>query len=92
MNEKYIEEKFSQHKEKLEEHDRRISDLEKTYIIMQKMDLKVGNIEKNIATINSKLDDEEKSKGKKWDKLVDYLFYAIIAVLLGYIVTKLGLK
>lgn len=32
------------------------------------------------------------SKGKKWDKLIDYLFYAILGVLLSYIAYKLGLK
>lgn len=31
-------------------------------------------------------------KGKKWDKLIDYLFYAILGVLLSYIAYKLGLK
>ena len=31
-------------------------------------------------------------KGKKWDKLIDYLFYFIIAALLGYIIHRMGIK
>lgn len=92
MNEKYIDEKFKQTEKQLDEHDKRISELEKTYIIMQKMDLRVSNIEKSVGTINTKLDEQGENKGKKWDKLVDYIFYFIIAVLLGLLVSKLGLK
>jgi hypothetical protein len=92
MNEKYIDEKFKQTDKQLDEHDRRISDLEKTYTIMQKMDLRVGNIEEAVKTINSKLDGKTEEKGKKWDKLIDYIFYFVIALLLGLLVKKLGLK
>ena len=88
MSEDLINEKFSQHTKELEEHDRRISELEKTYIIMQKMDLRVSNIEKSVGTINQKLDNQTEKKGMKWDKLIDYIFYAILA----YCLYKLGIK
>ena len=49
-----------------------------------------------VSKIDKKLDDKIEgdigSKGKKWDKLIDYLFYAILGVLLSYIAYKLGLK
>lgn len=92
MSDDLIAEKFSQHSDELKEHDRRISDLEKTYSIMQKMDLRVSNIEKSVGTINAKLDKQSEEKGMKWDKLIDYLFYFLIATLLGLLVHKLGLK
>ena len=92
MNEKYIDEKFKQTDKQLDEHDRRISDLEKTYAIMQKMDLRVSNIESNVKTISDKLENTKEEKGKKWDKLIDYIFYFVIALLLGLLVKKLGLK
>ena len=68
MSEDLINEKFNQHTKELEEHDKRISDLEKTYIIMQKMDLRVGNIEKSVGVINNKLDKQTKVLGKLMDK------------------------
>lgn len=92
MNEKYIDEKFKQTDKQLDEHDRRISELEKTYAIMQKMDLRVSNIESSVKAISDKLENVKEEKGKKWDKLIDYIFYFVVALLLGLLVAKLGLK
>lgn len=77
---------------RLDEHENEINELKKTYAIMEKMDFRMENVEKNVAGINAKLEDVEKSKGKKWDKLVDYIFYFILATLLGFVAIKLGLK
>lgn len=92
MSEDLINEKFKQHDKELDEHDKRISDLEKTYSIMQKMDLRISDIEKSVGKIDAKLDKQAEEKGMKWDKLVDYLFYFLIATLLGLLVHKLGIK
>lgn len=92
MDRELIEEKFKHTEEELKDHDVRIKDLEKTYSIMQKMDLRVGNIESSVAIINEKLDNQNEKKGAKWDKLIDYLFYFLIALILGLLVHKLGLK
>ena len=59
---------------------------------MEKMDFRMENVEKNVAGINTKLEEVDKSKGRKWDKLIDYIFYFILATILGYIAIKLGLK
>lgn len=92
MDEKYIEERFKNTDKQLENHEKRLAKVEETYAIMQKMDLRVGNIEKSVETINNKLDGQTDEKGKKWDKLIDYIFYFVIAILLGLLVKKLGLK
>lgn len=88
MSEDAIEIRFNHHSKELEEHDRRISELEKTYSIMQKMDLRISDIEKSVGKIDAKLDKQTESKGMKWDKLIDYLFYAVLA----YCLYRLGLK
>ena len=59
---------------------------------MEKMDYRVDQIEKAVASIDKKLDEQNDDKGKKWDKLIDYLFYFIIAALLGYVIHQMGLK
>lgn len=92
MNEKYIEERFKNTDKQLENHEKRLAKVEETYAIMKQMDLRVGNIEKSVETINSKLDSKTEEKGKKWDKLIDYIFYFVVALLLGLLVAKLGLK
>lgn len=103
MDEKYIEERFKNTDKQLENHEKRLAKVEETYAIMKQMDLRVGNIEKSVETINNKLDSKVETinnkldskteeKGKKWDKLIDYIFYFVIALLLGLLVKKLGLK
>lgn len=77
---------------RLDEQEKDIDELKKTYVIMEKMDFRMENVEKNVAGINAKLEDVDKSKVKKWDKLIDYIFYFILATILGYIAIKLGLK
>ena len=92
MEEKICEIKSKQVADQLKNHEERIETLEKTYSIMEKMDLRMDNVEKNIEKIDAKISAKVEEKGKKWDKLVDYLFYFVLAALLGYIAYELGLK
>ena len=77
---------------RLDEHDKDIKELKETNAILKNMDYRIGNMENAVEKINAKLDSNVQEKGKKWDKLIDYFFYALIAVLLGLLYTKLGLK
>lgn len=92
MDEKLCVERYKHHQERLDDHEKRIDSLEKTYSIMEKMDYRMGNVEDSVKMINQKLDKNNSEKGKKWDKLIDYLFYFVIATLLGILISKLGLK
>lgn len=92
MSEEVIKERLNIVDKEIEKHEKRITSLEKTYSIMEKMDYRVSQIEKTIAEIDKKLDANSEEKGKKWDKLIDYIFYAIIAALLGYLSHQIGLK
>lgn len=87
-----VEEARKSNTKRLDEHDEQIKELQNTYKIMEKMDYRMGNVEENVEKINSKLDESKEEKGKKWDKLIDYIFYAILGILLGFIAVKLGLK
>jgi len=92
MDEKLCAEKYKHHQERLDDHEKRIDSLEKTYSIMEKMDYRIGSMESSVKEINKKLDNNIREKGKKWDKLIDYLFYFVLALLLGYIASKIGLE
>ena len=94
-----VEERSKSNTKRLDEHDNEIEQLKKTYSALEKMDYRMGNVEKSVTSINNKLDKHEeeiskteKEKGKKWDKLIDYIFYSVIAVILLLVYTKLGLK
>lgn len=79
-------------KEKLNNHEERIDQLEKNTKILETMNYRIGQMEMSIKSINNKLDNNSNEKGKKWDKLIDYLFYFIVALILGYVAYKLGIK
>lgn len=94
-----VEDRAKSNTKRLDEHDSEIEELKKTYAIMEKMNYRMENVEKSVISINNKLDKHEeeinktdKEKGKKWDKLIDYIFYSVIAVILLLVYTKLGLK
>lgn len=87
-----VEERSKSNVKRLNDHENRIEELEKTYLVMQKMDYKIGCLEGTVNDISAKLDKRLEDKGKKWDKLIDYLFYFVLALLLGYIAMNLGLK
>lgn len=92
MNEEVIKERLNIMDKEIEKHEKRITTLERTYSIMEKMDYRVSQIEKTIAEIDKKLDASNEEKGKKWDKLVDYVFYFILSALLTYLCVKTGIK
>lgn len=92
MNEEVIKERLNGVDKELEKHEKRISSLEKTYSIMERMEFQIKEMDENISKLSEKIDNQNNEKGKKWDKLIDYLFYFIIAALLGYVIHKMGLK
>ncbi len=85
---KEVEDRSKSNTKRLDTQEKKINELEKTYSIMEKMDFRMGKVENAVERIDTKLENVDKSKGMKWDKLIDYLFYAILA----YALIKLGLK
>lgn len=92
----------SAHK-RIDDAEARIDELEKTYAIMQKMDFRIGRMEDSVEKINTKLDNNlqeiiatkhqnANEKGKKWDKLIDYLFYALVGAVMALVLSKIGLS
>lgn len=83
-------------REKIENHEKRIEILENNTSDFKTVVYRLDILEKTIATMNAKLDlalsKEEESKSKKWDKLIEYIFYSVLAILLGYIAYNLGIQ
>lgn len=92
MSDDAVKERFNMVDKEIEKHEKRISSLERTYSVMEKMEYRMDQIENTIKSIDEKLDASSEEKGKKWDKLIDYIFYAIIAALLAYLSHQIGIK
>ena len=82
MSDDLIEEKFKVHEDKIVNHEDRITNLEK------KMETTLKNVQTDISDMKDKMNKSTEDKAFKWDKLIDYLFYAILA----YCLYKLGIK
>lgn len=82
------EESIKQINKKLDLYENKFLKLDETYLLITKLNCRIDNLESLIEKVNNKLEQNLTSKGKKWDKLIDYLFYAIVA----YALFKLGLK
>ena len=82
------EDRSKSNTKRLDKHDKDIKELKNTYKIMEKMDYRMGNVEDNVTEIKEEIQKGKEQKGMKWDKLIDYLFYAILA----FALFKLGLK
>ena len=99
MDEKICDIRNGQVCNQLKNHEERIEKLEDTYSLMQKMDCIIENeegavskVENAVVKIDTKLSVKVEEKGKKWDKYIDYVFYFVLAALLGYIAIQFGLK
>lgn len=88
MSDDLIEEKFKSQDKAINNHEERIKNLEKIYVIMAKMETSINSIKEDVIGIKNKQNEETTQKGMKWDKLIDYIFYAILA----YCLYKLGIK
>ncbi len=92
MDKELIDEKFKNCEEKIKDHEKRIDKLEDTYATLANISFRMAKVEQSIESIDKTLLNQLNEKGNKWSKFVDYIFYAILGVLLGYIAIKLGLK
>lgn len=80
---------------RIDEHDKEIEELKNNQSILENMSYRMGKVEESTEKINQKIDDLKvktnenvKEKAIKWDKLIDYLFYAVLA----YALFRLGIK
>lgn len=79
-------------KERFENHEDRISQLEKNTRILETMNYRIGEMENNIKCINNKLDVKEEVKQKDIKGWISFILQAILTIVIGYIAIKLGLK
>ena len=56
-----------------------------------KLDEQLSNMDKNITKLLEKQDACDAKPGKRWDDLVDKAIWAVLAVVIAFILAKVGL-
>lgn len=83
-------------KERLNNHEKRIETLENSTSDIKTVVYRLDTMDKRLDTMEGKLDlalkKDTEEKGKKWDKFIEYIFYAVVGILIAYIAYKLGFK
>lgn len=79
-------------KEKFDNHEQRLNQLEKNTKILETMNYRMGNLETSVKSINQKLDEQENAKEKDIKSWITFILQGILTILLGYVAIKLGLK
>lgn len=84
-----------------EEHVRqnhRIANLEeavsannKIAISVEKMAISVENMQKELSKQGEKLEELDSQDGKKWRKVTEYIITAVLGVVIGVVVSNMGL-
>lgn len=79
-------------KEKFDNHEQRLNQLEKNTKILETMNYRMGNLETSVKSINKKLDEKEETEKKDVKSWITFIMQGILTILLGYVAIKLGLK
>jgi peptidoglycan hydrolase CwlO-like protein len=51
----------------------------------------INRIEKNVATLDGKVEALENKPGKRWDAMADKVLWALIAAVIAYVLGAIGL-
>lgn len=79
-------------KEMIKDYGRVKDDASEALTLSRQNKEDISEIKQQMEIIKANQSAQTEKKGAKWDKLIDYIFYAFIAILLGLLVAKLGLK
>lgn len=69
-----------------------VKEIKELTIAVKEIAMETKATREDVNDMNSRLKAVEDKPAKKWDKLIDYVFYFALAIILGYIALKLGFK
>lgn len=87
-----IEQRGKSNTKRIDEHDEQLKELSNVYVALTKMDNKVTNVETDVSEMKKDIKDIKDKPGKRLEQIIGYILGAIIALLIGYIFGKIGIK
>ena len=87
-----VESRSKSNAHRLDEVERRQDSLDELVGTVKVLAVKEDNIEKKVDKISDNVESITNKSGKKWDSLVDKIILTAAAIIVGYILAKLGIK
>lgn len=98
MEKEYIErmieteQRSKSNTKRLDEHDEQLKELSNVYVALTKVDNKVTNVESDVSEMKQDIKDIKDKPSKRLEQIIGYILAGIIAILIGYIFGKIGIK
>ena len=86
-----VEERAKSNSHRLDEVEKRQTDLEKLTSTVEVLALREKNVEADVKEIKTDVKNLSDKPGKRWDNLVDKIVWAVAAALIAFILSKIGL-
>lgn len=87
-----VESRSKSNAHRLDEVERRQDSLDELVGTVKVLAVKEDNIEKKVDKISDNVESITNKSGKRWDSLVDKIILTAAAIIVGYILAKLGIK
>lgn len=86
------EQRSKSNTKRLDDHEEQIKELSNVYVALTKVDDKVTNVENNVNEMKNDIKEIKDKPSKKIDMIWGYVVGGIIALLIGFIFGKIGMK
>ena len=87
-----VETRSKSNTHRLDEVERRQSNLEKLVGTVEVLAVREGNVENDVKEIKSDVKRLASKPAKRWESLVDKIISLIVAGVVGFILAKLGMQ
>lgn len=87
-----IDQRSKSNTKRLDEHDKKIEELSDVYIALTKVNDKVDIIDSDMKEVKSDIQEIKDKPAKRYETIITYIITTIIAAILGFLFTQLGMR
>lgn len=87
-----IDQRSKSNTKRLDEHDKKISELSDVYIALTKVNDKVDTIDNDVKDIKTDLQIIKDKPTKRYEQIVGYILSALVGGIIGLVFTLIGFK
>lgn len=86
-----VEDRSKSNSHRLDEVERRQDNLDELVGMVKVLADREGRVEEDVKEIKSEVKSIASKPGKRWDKLVETIFFAVVGAVVGFMLARIGL-